>query len=59
MELAEAARVRNPSTAFSTREAKKVQVRFGISIDMEIIAKHEGRHVLQAEEVRRSPGFPT
>ncbi len=33
-------------------------LRFTVGTGLEIIAKHEGRHLLQAEAVRQSPGFP-
>lgn len=33
-------------------------VRFTVGAGIEIIAQHEGRHLLQAEGVRRSEGFP-
>jgi hypothetical protein len=33
-------------------------LRFTIGTGLEIIAKHAGRHLLQAEGVRQSPGFP-
>jgi hypothetical protein len=33
-------------------------LRFTVGTGLEIIAKHEGRHLLQAEAVRRSAGFP-
>ena len=33
-------------------------LRFTVGTGLEIIAKHEGRHLLQAEGVRQSAGFP-
>jgi hypothetical protein len=33
-------------------------LRFTVGAGLEIISKHESRHLLQAERVRRSPGFP-
>ena len=33
-------------------------LRFTVGTGLEIIAKHEGRHLLQAEAVRQSAGFP-
>ena len=33
-------------------------LRFTVGVGLEIIAKHQGRHLLQAETVRQSPGFP-
>jgi hypothetical protein len=33
-------------------------LRFTVGAGFEIIAKHEGRHLLQAEGVRQSAGFP-
>src|SRR5262249_47684181 len=33
-------------------------LRFTVGTGLEIIAKHEGRHLLQAETVRQSAGFP-
>jgi hypothetical protein len=32
--------------------------RFTVGTGLEIISKHEGRHLLQAERVRQSVGFP-
>jgi DinB superfamily len=34
-------------------------LRFTAGTGLEIIAKHQSRHLLQAERVRQSPGFPT
>jgi hypothetical protein len=42
-------RYRNPFIPF---------LRFTVGTGLEIIEKHEGRHLLQAEGVRQSPGFP-
>jgi hypothetical protein len=33
-------------------------LRFTIGAGVEIVSKHESRHLLQAERVRQSPGFP-
>lgn len=33
-------------------------LRFTVGAGLEIIAKHQSRHMLQAERVRQSPGFP-
>jgi hypothetical protein len=33
-------------------------LRFTVAAGIEIIAKHEARHLLQAEAVRQLPGFP-
>ncbi|PWT85646.1 MAG: hypothetical protein C5B56_13700 [Proteobacteria bacterium] len=33
-------------------------LRFTVGTGLEIVAKHEGRHLLQAERVRQSAGFP-
>ena len=33
-------------------------IRFTIGTGLEIISKHQSRHLLQAERVRASPGFP-
>jgi hypothetical protein len=33
-------------------------LRFTVGTGLEIIEKHEGRHLLQAEGVKQSPGFP-
>jgi hypothetical protein len=33
-------------------------LRFTVGVGLEIIAKHQGRHLLQAEGVRQSAGFP-
>lgn len=33
-------------------------LRFTVGAGLEIISKHEGRHLLQAEDVRQSAGFP-
>ena len=42
-------RYRNPFIPF---------LRFTVGTGLEIIAKHEGRHLLQAEAVRQSSSFP-
>ena len=34
-------------------------IRFTVGTGLEIIAKHERRHLLQGERIRRSPGFPS
>jgi hypothetical protein len=33
-------------------------LRFTVGTGLEIVSKHQSRHLLQAEGVRRSPGFP-
>ena len=33
-------------------------IRFTVGTGLEILAKHESRHLLQAERVRSNPGFP-
>jgi len=33
-------------------------LRFTVGTGLEIISKHESRHLLQAERVRQSTGFP-
>jgi hypothetical protein len=33
-------------------------LRFTVGVGLEIIAKHQGRHLLQAEAVKQSAGFP-
>jgi hypothetical protein len=33
-------------------------LRFTVGAGLEIIAKHEGRHLLQAEDVRQAANFP-
>jgi hypothetical protein len=33
-------------------------IRFTVGTGLEILSQHEQRHLLQAEKVRESPGFP-
>jgi len=33
-------------------------IRFTVGTGLEIVSQHESRHLLQAERIRESPGFP-